>query len=138
MNIQQLHWLFIYLFVYLFIYLFIYLFNYLFIYLINCSSLSKNDLNDFFLYINSLQLITKVKNTHILTAKKHRQIKLQRLQKVQIWASLGSLEHQINSLKEVLKLKENFHKNKVVHGETLFFVIGPFCTQHSTCLNIVF
>ena len=59
--------------------------------------MSKNDLNDFFLYINSLQLITKVKNTHILTGKKHRQIKLQRLQKVRTWA-FGSLVHQINYL----------------------------------------
>ena len=33
----------------------------------------------------------------ILTGKKHRQIKLQRLQKVQIWA-FGLLVQQINSL----------------------------------------
>ena len=33
----------------------------------------------------------------ILTGKKHRQIKLQRLQKVPIWA-FESLVHQINSL----------------------------------------
>ena len=33
----------------------------------------------------------------ILTGKKHRQIKLQRLQKVRIWA-FGPLVHQINSL----------------------------------------
>ena len=43
----------------------------------------------------------------ILTGKKHRQIKLQRLQKVQIWA-FGSLVYQIKSLLEVLKLKQNF------------------------------
>ena len=27
-------------------------------------------------------------------------------------------------------------KNKVVTGKTLFFVIGPFCTHYSICLNI--
>ena len=62
----------------------------------------------------------------ILTGKKHRQIKLQRLQKVQIWAS-GLLVHQINSLEQVLKLQ----KNKLVTGKTPFFVIGPFCTPQS-------
>ena len=73
----------------------------------------------------------------ILTGKKHRQIKLQHLQKVGIWA-FGSLIHQINSLWQVLKLKQNFEKNKVVFGKTPFFVIGPFCTHHSICLNIGF
>ena len=73
----------------------------------------------------------------ILTGKKYRQIKLQRLQKVRIWA-FGSLVHQINSLQEVLKLKQNFQKNKVVTGKTPFFVIGPFCSHHSICLNIGF
>ena len=61
-----------------------------------------------------------------LTGKKHRQIKLQRLQKVQIWA-FGLLVQQINSLQVVLKLKHNFQKNKVVTGKNQFFVIGPFC-----------
>ena len=70
----------------------------------------------------------------ILKGKKHCQIKLQCLQKVQIWA-FGSLVHQINLFKEVLKLKQNFQKNKVVTGETTFYVIGPFCTNHSICLN---
>ena len=46
----------------------------------------------------------------LLTGKKHRQIKLRRLQKVRIW-TFGSLIHQINSLKEVLKLKQNSRKN---------------------------
>ena len=44
--------------------------------------------------------------------------------------------HQINSLEEVLKLKQNFQKNKVITGKTPFFVIGPFCTHHSIFLNI--
>ena len=29
-----------------------------------------------------------------------------------------------------------FKKIKVVTCKTLFFVIGPFCTHHSVCLNI--
>ena len=45
----------------------------------------------------------------ILTGKKHPQIKLQRLQKVGIWA-FGSLVHQINSSWKVLKLKQNFQQ----------------------------
>ena len=73
----------------------------------------------------------------ILTGENHRQIKLQRLQKVQIWA-FELLVQQINSLEEVLKLKQNFQKNKVVTGKTPFFVIGPFCSHHSICLNIGF
>ena len=64
----------------------------------------------------------------ILTGKKHRQMQLQCLQKVRI-QTFGSLVHQINSLQEVLKLKQNFQN---------FFVIGPFCTPHSTCLDIGF
>ena len=35
---------------------------------------------------------------------------------------------------EVLKLKQNFRKNKEVAGKTQFFVIGPL----STCDNIGF
>ena len=61
----------------------------------------------------------------ILTGKKHSQIKLQRLQKVGIWA-FRWLVHKINSLKEVLKLKQNFQKNKVVTAKTPFFLTDPF------------
>ena len=64
-------------------------------------------------------------------------MKLQRLQKVQIWA-FGLLVQQINSLEEVLKLKQNFQKNEVVAGKTPFFLIGPFCSHRSICLNIDF
>ena len=72
----------------------------------------------------------------ILTEKKHHQIKLQCFQKVQIWA-FGLLVEQIKS--EVLKLKQNFQKNKLVTGKALFFVMGPFCSHHSIiCLNIGF
>ena len=81
------------------------------------------------IYLNHLMM---------LTGKKHRQTKLQRLQKVQIQVSGSSLVYQINSLWEVLKLKHNFQKTKVVTGKTPFFVIGPLCTHHSICLNIGF
>ena len=75
--------------------------------------------------------------SRILTEKKQRQIKLQSLPKAQIWTS-GSLVHQSNSLLEVLKLEQNLQKNKVITGKIPFFVIGPFCTHHSICLNIGF
>ena len=45
----------------------------------------------------------------IVRVKKHRQMKLHCLQKVQIWA-FESLVHQINSLQVVLKLKQKFKK----------------------------
>ena len=31
-----------------------------------------------------------------------------------------------------------FKKNKVATGKTPFFLIGPFCSHHSICLNIAF
>ena len=52
----------------------------------------------------------------IHTGKKHRQIKLQRFQKVRFW-TFGLLVHQIDSLQEVLKLKQNFRKNEAVENE---------------------
>ena len=69
--------------------------------------------------------------------KKHPKVKLQRFRKVWIW-TFGWLVHQINSIYEVPKLKQNFRKRKVVTGKTPFFVIGQFCTPHSICLNIGF
>ena len=73
----------------------------------------------------------------ILTGKKHRQIKLRRLQKVQIWAIwVVGTTNQL--FKEVLKLKQNFRKNKVVASKTPFFVIGPFGSQNFICLIIGF
>ena len=57
------------------------------------------------------------------------------MQKIVIW-TIRSLVHQINCLLEVLKLKLNFPKNKVVTGKILFFVIGPISTHQSICFNI--
>ena len=84
--------------------------------------------NRFISYISEQYLF------RILTGKKHHQTKLQCLQKIRIRV-FGSLVHQINLLWEVLKLKWNFQKNKVVTGKTMFFVIGWFCTHHSICLK---
>ena len=39
---------------------------------------------------------------------------------------------------EVVKLKQNFRKNKVVAGKTLLFAIGQFCTYYSLCVDIGF
>ena len=46
--------------------------------------------------------------------------------------------NEMNSLQEVLKLKQNFLENKTVTGKTALFVIGPFCTYNSIYLNIGF
>ena len=50
-----------------------------------------------------------IRPLRILKGKKHRQMKLQRLQKAQIWA-FGLLVQQTNSLLKVLILKQNFQK----------------------------
>ena len=70
----------------------------------------------------------------ILTGKEHPQKNSSAYGKydMDIWV-VGTLNQL---LKEVLKLKQNFQKNKVVTGRASFFVIGSFCTHHSICLNI--
>ena len=73
----------------------------------------------------------------ILTGKKQPKIKLQRLQKIRLW-TIRLLAHQINSFQEVLKLEKIFQKSKRVSGKTPLFVIGPFCSCRSICLNIGF
>ena len=42
--------------------------------------------------------------------------------------------HQ-QTLQTSLKLKQNLQKNKAFTGKSPFFVIGPFCTLNSFCLN---
>ena len=69
----------------------------------------------------------------ILTGKKHPQIKPQRFRKVCIW-TFRWLVNQINTLYEVLKLKQNFRKNKVVIDKSPFFVIRLSRASHSICL----
>ena len=38
--------------------------------------------------------------------------------------TFGLLVHQINTLKEVLKMKQNFEKNEAVTGKIPFFEVG--------------
>ena len=103
-----------------------------FFYLLTTNDISKKVVqNDHVTNSIWLKLTVVLK---ILIGKKHPQIEFQRLRKVWI-RTYGSLVYQINSLEEVLKLKQNFQKNKVVTGKTPFFVIGPFSTHHSSCLG---
>ena len=76
---------------------------------------------------------TKNKWLRILTRKKHRQIKLQRLEKVWIWA-VGTLNQLF--IRAITETK--LSKNKVVTSKTPFSVISPFCNYHSICLDIGF
>ena len=62
----------------------------------------------------------------ILTGKKHPQIKLQSFQKVWIWR-LGWLVNQINFLYKVLKVKQNFRKNKKLRSLWYVHFDSPFC-----------
>ena len=73
------------------------------------------------------------KQLRIITGKKHPQINLQCESEKYEYGHLGSW-----CIKSTFKLKQNFQKNKVVTGKTLFFVIVQFCTSHSICLNIGF
>ena len=82
------------------------------------------------------QCFTKKLFLRILTGKKLCEIKLQLLQKVQIWV-FGLLVQQINSLKEVLT-ETKFSKNEVVTGKTPLFLIDPFCSHNVICFNISF
>ena len=84
-------------------------------------------------YFSRIQIDFKDNHREI----KHSTVKLQCFRKVWLW-TFGWLVHQINSIYEVPKLKQNFRKRKVVTGKTLFFVIGQFCSPHSICLNIGF
>ena len=97
------------------------------------------DTNPFMYHVEKWANIREKVNKclRILTGKKQSLIKLQRFRKLWI-CTFGCLVHQISSLCVALKLKQNFRKYKVVSGKTPFFVIGPFCTPHSICLNIDF
>ena len=67
--------------------------------------------------------------------KEYPQIKHQLLRKTWIWI-FGFLVQQINSFWKVLKLKQNFQRNKAATDGTPFF--DPCCTHHSICVNIGF
>ena len=89
---------------------------------------------------NQLKSISLLRgfSLRILTGKKHPKIKFQCLRKIRILTTFGLLVHQINSFKDVIKLEKFFQKNYVVTGKITPFVIGPFCSSHSICLNIGF
>ena len=72
----------------------------------------------------------------ILTGKKYPQIQLQHLRKVWIWTWVVGTSNQ--PFKTGSYNETKFSKKWVVTGKTVFFVIGPFCTHHSICLNIDF
>ena len=42
----------------------------------------------------------------------------------------------VGTSNQLFKMKQNFQKNKVVTGKTLFIVIGPFCSHHSFVLTL--
>ena len=64
------------------------------------------------------------KDTHMEKAPSNKTQTLSKSMNT-VW-TFRRLVHQINSLYEILKLKQNFRKIKVVAAKTLFFVIGPF------------
>ena len=80
---------------------------------------------DWFLYDRDLRH-ERVKDTHKENAPSNKRMNLG------IWV-VGTLNQLLlrGSFTET-----KFSKNKVVCGKTPFFVIGPFCTPLSICLNI--
>ena len=68
----------------------------------------------------------KRKNTLKLSSSTHEKYE---------YGHLGRWHIKLTLFKEVLKLEQIFQKNKVVNGKTPLFVINPFCSRHSICLN---
>ena len=81
-----------------------------------------------------MRRICYFKDTHKEKAFSNKTPRLSKSMNMDIWVVV----RQINFLYEVLKLKQNFRKNKVVTEKIPFFVIDPFCTPHSICLKIGF
>ena len=90
-------------------------------------------LRDIYKTLKGIGQIQFVSELRILTGKKQPKLNSNAFEK-------DKYEHLdgLDGLYEVLKLKQNFLKNKVVTSKAWFFVIGPFCTPHSICLNIGF
>ena len=83
-------------------------------------------------------MLSLFRDLRILTRKKYPQKKNSNaFQKVWIW-TFRRLVHQLNSLYEVLNMKQNSGKNIVVTGKTPLFEIAPFCTPSSICLKTCF
>ena len=70
----------------------------------------------------------RLKDTHRKKGPSNKTPALTKSRDMGIWVVHASNHH--------LKLKQNFQKSKVVIGKTPFFVVHPFCTHHSICLNI--
>ena len=89
------------------------------------------------IYKEELLMILCIENNlRKLTWKKYSQIKLPRLRKVW-YEHLSSWYINFSLYKRFLYWNKIF-KNKVVTGKTWSFVIHPFCTPHSICLNLSF
>ena len=73
---------------------------------------------------------SEIKGTHRENTLSNKTEVLTKSRNRNIWVVCKS-----NQIK-VLRLKLNFQKNEAVKGKSKFFVIGPFCTPHSICLNI--
>ena len=75
------------------------------------------------------------KDTHREKAQSNKTPSLRKSTNMGIWAV--GISNQI-FVRGSLTEKKNFKKNKVVTGKTPLFVIGPFSTHHSICLNFGF
>ena len=79
-------------------------------------------------------MFSSVKDFHREKAPSNNTLALTKSINMDTW--VAGTSNQL--FKEVLKLKQNFQKNKVVTGKAPFFVIGQFSTHHSICLNAGF
>ena len=74
------------------------------------------------------------KDTHRENTPSNKTEALRKSMNVYIWA-IGTL-NQLFIRGSCTQIK--FSKNEVVYGKSTFFVIGPFFTPYSICLNIGF
>ena len=77
-------------------------------------------------------IILRLKNTYREVAPLNKTRTLSKSANMNIWV-VGTANQLFY---EVLKLRQNFRKTKLVTVKTWFFVIGSFCTPHSICLTI--
>ena len=79
-----------------------------------------------------IEVFVWFKDTHREKALSNKTQAPTKIMNMEIWV----VGVQMNSLWEVPKLKQNFHRNKIVTCKTPFFVIGLFCTHHSNVLKL--
>ena len=77
---------------------------------------------------------TFVKDTHREKTPSNKSPELTKSMNMNIWVVGTSNALSIKGSYS----EEKFSKNKEVTGKPPFFVIGPFCTSHSICLNTSF